>query len=88
VYGANEKSPMSESDRTDRQLAVYGVVSEKANEALAHAYNHLYGIEAVEDFQNSSPVYGTSGRPESCALQSVKNIAAGQADQMSTIAER
>ena len=71
VYGANEKSPMSEDDRTDRQLAVYGV-TKKANEALAHAYNSLYGIEMIG--LRFFTVYGTWGRPDMALFKFVKNI--------------
>lgn len=75
VYGANEKSPMSESDRTDRQLAVYGV-TKKANEALAHTYNSLYEIEMIG--LRFFTVYGTWGRPDMALFKFVKNILAGK----------
>lgn len=73
VYGSNKKSPMSESDRTDNQLAVYAV-TKKANEGLAHAYHHLYGIEAVG--LRFFTVYGTWGRPDLALFKFVKNILA------------
>ena len=75
VYGGNEKSPMSESDRTDKQLAVYGV-TKKANEALAHAYNYLYGIEMVG--LRFFTVYGTWGRPDLALFKFVRNILSGK----------
>lgn len=75
VYGGNKKSPMSETDRTDQQLAVYGV-TKKANEALAHAYNHLYGIEAIG--LRFFTVYGTWGRPDLALFKFVKNIILGK----------
>jgi UDP-glucuronate 4-epimerase len=71
VYGANEKSPSSETDRADRQLAVYGV-TKKANEALAHAYSHLYGIEMIG--LRFFTVYGTWGRPDMALFKFVKSI--------------
>ena len=71
VYGANEKSPSSEDDRTDRQLAVYGV-TKKANEALAHAYNHLFGIEMIG--LRFFTVYGTWYRPDMALFKFVKSI--------------
>lgn len=73
VYGGNTESPMKESHRTDRQLAVYGV-TKKANEALAHAYNHLYGIEMVG--LRFFTVYGIWGRPDLALFKFVKNILA------------
>lgn len=73
VYGGSTASPMRESDRTDQQLAVYGV-TKKANEAHAHAYNHLYGIEMVG--LRFFTVYGTWGRPDLALFKFVKNILA------------
>ncbi len=73
VYGGNEESPMRENDRTDRQLAVYGV-TKKANEALAHAYNHLHGIEMIG--LRFFTVYGIWGRPDLALFKFVKNILA------------
>jgi len=75
VYGANKKSPMSESDRTDNQLAVYAV-TKKANEGLAHAYNYLYNIEAIG--LRFFTVYGTWYRPDQALFKFVKNILAGK----------
>ncbi len=75
VYGANKKSPMSENDRTDRQLAVYAV-TKKANEALAHAYNHLYGLEMIG--LRFFTVYGTWYRPDMALFKFAKSIAEGR----------
>jgi len=75
VYGANTESPMRESDRTDRPMAVYGV-TKKANEELAHAYNHLYGIEMIG--LRFFTVYGTWGRPDLALFKFTKNILAGK----------
>lgn len=75
VYGSNTKSPMSEDDRTDSQLAVYGV-TKKANEALAHAYHHLYGMEFIG--LRFFTVYGTWGRPDLALFKFVKQILAGK----------
>lgn len=66
---------MKETHRTDKQLAVYGV-TKKANEALAHAYNHLYGIEMMG--LRFFTVYGTWGRPDLALFKFVKNILAGK----------
>jgi UDP-glucuronate 4-epimerase len=71
VYGANAKTPMSEDDRTDRQISVYGA-TKKANESLAHAYNHLHGTELVG--LRFFTVYGTWGRPDLALFKFVKNM--------------
>jgi UDP-glucuronate 4-epimerase len=75
VYGATAKSVMNENDRTDSQLAVYAV-TKKANEGLAHAYNHLYGIETIG--LRFFTVYGTWYRPDQALFKFVKKILAGK----------
>ncbi|MFZ2500790.1 MAG: NAD-dependent epimerase/dehydratase family protein [Minisyncoccia bacterium] len=75
VYGKNKKSPMSELDRTDAQISVYAS-TKKANESLAHSYNHLYGIEMIG--LRFFTVYGVWGRPDLALFKFVKNILAGK----------
>lgn len=75
VYGMTDKSSMREGDRTDTQISVYAA-TKKANEALAHSYNHLYGIETVG--LRFFTVYGTWGRPDLALFKFVKNILAGK----------
>jgi len=75
VYGLNTKSPMSEGDRTDTQISVYAA-TKKANEALAHSYNHLYSIETVG--LRFFTVYGTWGRPDLALFKFVKRILADE----------
>ncbi len=75
VYGLNKESPMNENDRTDTQISVYAA-TKKANEALAHSYNHLYGIEMVG--LRFFTVYGVWGRPDLALFKFVKNILAGK----------
>src|SRR5262245_32879804 len=43
VYGANTNAPSRVSDNTDHPLNLYGA-TKKANELMAHAYAHLFGI--------------------------------------------
>ena len=43
VYGANTKTPFSESDRVDAPSSLYAA-TKKADEAFAHVYHGLYGI--------------------------------------------
>ncbi len=66
---------MNENDRTDTQISVYAA-TKKANEALAHSYNHLYGIEMVG--LRFFTVYGVWGRPDLALFKFVKNILAGK----------
>jgi UDP-glucuronate 4-epimerase len=75
VYGKNTKSPMSESDQTESQISVYGA-TKKANESLAHVYNHLYGTELIG--LRFFTVYGTWGRPDLALFKFTKNILAGK----------
>jgi UDP-glucuronate 4-epimerase len=75
VYGANEESPFSESHRTDRQISLYAA-TKKANEVLAHAYNHLFGIEMIG--LRFFTVYGIWGRPDLALFKFVKRILRGQ----------
>ena len=43
VYGSNTKLPFSEKDNVDHPISLYAA-SKKANELMAHAYAHLYGL--------------------------------------------
>jgi len=61
VYGANDKSPSSESDNVDQPISLYAA-TKKSNELMAYTYHHLFGIEMVGlRFFN---VYGEWGRPD------------------------
>ena len=61
VYGANNKIPFSTGDKTDRPIALYGA-TKKANELMAHAYSHLYGLHTTG--LRYFTVYGPWGRPD------------------------
>lgn len=61
VYGGNTKMPLSETDRTDNQLSLYGM-NKKDNELMAHTYHHLYGIPVTG--LRFFTVYGPWGRPD------------------------
>jgi UDP-glucuronate 4-epimerase len=43
VYGLNTKVPFSESDVTDSPASLYAA-TKKADELLAHTYNHIHGV--------------------------------------------
>lgn len=74
VYGLNKKTPFSPSDPTDSPTNLYGA-TKKANELIAHAYHHLYGIPVTG--LRYFTVYGPWGRPDMAlykfALQICKN---------------
>ena len=61
VYGSNTRLPFSESDNVDHPVSLYAA-TKKANELMAHAYSHLYGmpITGLRFFT----VYGPWGRPD------------------------
>lgn len=61
VYGANTALPFSVSQNVDHPLSLYGA-SKKANELMAHAYAHLYGLPATG--LRFFTVYGPWGRPD------------------------
>jgi UDP-glucuronate 4-epimerase len=61
VYGANTKLPFSVSQNVDHPLSLYGA-SKKANELMAHAYSHLFGMPVTG--LRFFTVYGPWGRPD------------------------
>ncbi|MCA9460048.1 MAG: NAD-dependent epimerase/dehydratase family protein, partial [Nanoarchaeota archaeon] len=71
VYGANEKAPFAESDRTDHQISLYAA-SKKGNEVMAYSYHHLYGME-VAGFRFFT-VYGKMSRPDMAMFKFAKNM--------------
>ncbi|NOZ09300.1 MAG: NAD-dependent epimerase/dehydratase family protein [FCB group bacterium] len=75
VYGGNTKLPFAESDRVDKPLALYGA-TKRANELMAHAYSHLYGLSTIG--LRFFTVYGPWGRPDMALFLFTKNILAGE----------
>jgi UDP-glucuronate 4-epimerase len=75
VYGANSKMPFRTSDNVDHPLSLYGA-SKKANELMAHAYAHLYGLPATG--LRFFTVYGPWGRPDMAMWLFAKAILAGE----------
>lgn len=71
VYGLNEKSPFCVTDSTDRPANLYGA-TKKANEVMAHAYHHLYGLSvtALRFFT----AYGPWGRPDMAYFRFTRHI--------------
>ncbi len=79
VYGLNQKIPFSVEDRTDQPANLYGA-TKKANELIAHAYHHLYGLSvtALRYFT----VYGPWGRPDMAYYRFTKQIVNGEPIQV------
>jgi UDP-glucuronate 4-epimerase len=61
VYGANTKLPFSVHDNVDHPISLYAA-TKKANELMAHAYSHLYGLPVTG--LRFFTVYGPWGRPD------------------------
>ena len=61
VYGANKKLPFAVDDPVDHPLSLYAA-TKKANELMAHAYSHLYGLPTTG--LRFFTVYGPWGRPD------------------------
>ena len=75
VYGGNEKMPFAEDDSVDRPISLYAA-TKKANELMAHAYSHLYGIPATG--LRFFTVYGPWGRPDMAYFSFARAILAGK----------
>jgi UDP-glucuronate 4-epimerase len=61
VYGGNTHLPFRVADNVDHPLNLYAA-SKKANELMAHAYAHLFGLPATG--LRFFTVYGPWGRPD------------------------
>ncbi len=75
VYGANRKLPFAESASANHQVSLYAA-TKKANEAMAHAYCHLFGFPATG--LRFFTVYGPWGRPDMAVYAFTDAIAAGK----------
>lgn len=71
VYGGNTKRPFSVHDNADHPLSLYGA-TKKANELMAHAYAHLYGLPCTG--LRFFTVYGPWGRPDMALFLFTKAI--------------
>ncbi|MBI5017671.1 MAG: NAD-dependent epimerase [Deltaproteobacteria bacterium] len=75
VYGANEKVPFSEDDRVERPVSLYAA-TKVADELMAHAYHHLYGIPSTG--LRFFTVYGPWGRPDMALFGFTRRLLAGE----------
>ena len=73
VYGANTKMPFSIDDPVDHPVSLYAA-TKRANELMAHTYNHLYNIPATG--LRFFTVYGPWGRPDMAYFSFTKSILA------------
>lgn len=75
VYGGNTKLPFAEDDPVDNPVSLYAA-TKKANELMAHAYTHLYGLQTVG--LRFFTVYGPWGRPDMAVWLFTEAMLAGQ----------
>lgn len=61
VYGGNKQLPFSEDQAVDHPVSLYAA-TKKANELMAHAYSHLYGLQTIG--LRFFTVYGPWYRPD------------------------
>jgi UDP-glucuronate 4-epimerase len=75
VYGLNQKLPFSVEDNVDHPVSLYGA-TKKANELMAHAYSHLFGLPVTG--LRFFTVYGPWGRPDMAYFKFTKAILEGR----------
>jgi UDP-glucuronate 4-epimerase len=75
VYGGNTRLPFSVHDNVDHPISLYAA-TKKANELMAHAYSHLYGLPATG--LRFFTVYGPWGRPDMAMYIFAKAITEGE----------
>jgi UDP-glucuronate 4-epimerase len=74
VYGANTKTPFSETDFVDNPVSLYAA-TKKSNELMAHSYAHLFSIPCTG--LRFFTVYGPWGRPDMAYFSFTKAIIEG-----------
>lgn len=75
VYGANGRLPFSVHHNVDHPVSLYGA-TKKANELMAHAWSHLYGLPVTG--LRFFTVYGPWGRPDMSLFIFTRRILAGE----------
>lgn len=75
VYGLNAKMPFSVHDNVDHPVSMYAA-TKKANELMAHAYSHLFGLPTTG--LRFFTVYGPWGRPDMAYFKFTKAIFEGR----------
>ncbi len=79
VYGSNVRQPFSEHDSADHPVSLYAA-SKRANELMAHAYSHLFGLPATG--LRFFTVYGPWGRPDMAYFSFTRAILEGKPIQL------
>lgn len=79
VYGLNTKVPFAETDALLRPASPYGA-TKLANEAMCHAYSHLYGLPIVS--LRFFTVYGPRQRPDLAIRKFAERMLAGQSIEL------
>jgi len=79
VYGANTAMPFSIHHNVDHPVSLYAA-TKKANELMAHAYSHLYGLACTG--LRFFTVYGPWGRPDMALFIFTKAILEGRPIQL------
>lgn len=79
VYGSNRDMPFAESATTDHALTLYAA-TKKANEVMAHAYAHLFGIPCTG--LRFFTVYGPWGRPDMALFKFARAMLSDQPIQL------
>ncbi|MDO7899395.1 NAD-dependent epimerase [Pseudomonas citrulli] len=75
VYGLNDRLPYSTDDPVDQPVSFYAA-TKRANELMAHAYSHLYGIPTTG--LRFFTVYGPWGRPDMAPFKFTEAILGGR----------
>ena len=75
VYGTNDKVPFSEEDAVDSPASLYAA-TKRADELIAHAYNHIYGLRLTG--LRYFTVYGPWGRPDMAVWMFTRDIMQGR----------
>jgi UDP-glucuronate 4-epimerase len=75
VYGTNTDMPFSVHQNTDHPVSLYAA-TKKANEAMAHAYSHLYKLPTTG--LRFFTVYGPWGRPDMAPILFASAISEGR----------
>lgn len=75
VYGLNEQMPYNTADPADQPVSFYAA-TKRANELMAHAYSHLYGIPTTG--LRFFTVYGPWGRPDMALFKFTDAILKGR----------
>jgi UDP-glucuronate 4-epimerase len=75
VYGLNGSMPFSPHAGANHPVSLYAA-SKKANEAMAHAYSHVFGLATTG--LRFFTVYGPWGRPDMAPIKFARAITRGE----------